>query len=60
MNLCKVKIDKKVGSSDWNKDLSEISDKEQLTYAANDVRYLKTIKDKLQTMLEAKKDLNYF
>ena len=54
-SLCKVKLDKKVGSStDWNKDLTEISDKEA-TYAANDVKYLKTIKDKLQTMLEREK-----
>ena len=59
-SLCKVKLDKKVGSStDWNKDLSEISDKEA-TYAANDVRYLKTIKDKLQTMLEREKRFELF
>ena len=59
-SLCKVKLDKKVGSStDWNKDLTEISDKEA-TYAANDVRYLKTIKDKLQTMLEREKRFDLF
>ena len=59
-SLCKVKLDKKVGSStDWNKDLSEISNKEA-TYAANDVRYLKTIKDKLQTMLEREKRFELF
>jgi len=59
-SLCKVKLDKKVGSStDWNKDLTEISDKEA-TYAANDVKYLKTIKDKLQTMLEREKRIDIF
>ena len=59
-SLCKVKLDKKVGSStDWNKDLTEISDKEA-TYAANDVKYLKTIKDKLQTMLEREKRFDLF
>ena len=57
--FCKVKLDKKVGSStDWNKDLTEISDKEA-TYAANDVKYLKTIKDKLQTMLEREKRFDF-
>ncbi len=59
-SLCKVKLDKKVGSStDWNKDLTEISDKEA-AYAANDVKYLKTIKDKLQTMLEREKRFDLF
>ena len=59
-SLCKVKLDKKVGSStDWNKDLTEISDKEA-TYAANDVKYLKTIKNKLQTMLEREKRFDLF
>ena len=59
-SLCKVKLDKKVGSStDWNKNLSEISDKEA-NYAANDVRYLKTIKDKLQAMLEREKRFDLF
>ena len=59
-SLCKVKLDKKVGSStDWNKDLTEISDKEA-TYAANDVRYLKTIKEKLQVILEREKRFDLF
>jgi len=59
-SLCKVKLDKKVGSStDWNKDLTEISDKEA-TYAANDVRYLRTIKDKLEVMLVREKRFNLF
>ena len=58
--MCKVKLDKKVGSStDWNKDLTEISDKEA-TYAANDVRYLKTIKEKLQVILEREKRFDLF
>ena len=51
-------MDKKVGSStDWNK--AEISDKEA-TYAANDVRYLRTIKEKLQLMLEREKRFDLF
>ena len=59
-SLCKIKLDKKVGSStDWNKDLTEISDKEA-TYAANDVRYLRTIKDKLEVMLVREKRFNLF
>ena len=59
-SLCKVKLDKKVGSStDWNKDLTEISDKEA-TYAANDVRYLRTIKEKLQVILEREKRFDLF
>ena len=39
--------------------MAEISDKEA-TYAANDVRYLKTIKDKLQAMLEREKRFDLF
>ena len=42
-----------------DKNLSEISDKEA-NYAANDVRYLKTIKDKLQAMLEREKRFDLF
>ena len=41
--FCGKKIDKKYGSSDWNKDLNDLSDK-QLEYAANDVIYLHKIK----------------
>ena len=48
--FCGKKIDKKYGSSDWNKDLNELSDK-QLEYAANDVIYLHDIKKQLEKML---------
>ena len=49
--FCGKKIDKKYGSSDWNKDLNELSDK-QLEYAANDVIYLHKIKSNLEKMLK--------
>ena len=48
--FCGKKIDKKYGSSDWNKDIDELSDK-QLEYAANDVIYLHEIKSELEKML---------
>ena len=48
--FCGKKIDKKYGSSDWNKDLNELSDK-QLEYAANDVIYLHKIKEEIEKML---------
>ena len=34
--FCNKSLDKRQGSSDWNKDINELSDK-QLEYAANDV-----------------------
>ena len=48
--FCNKSIDKRQGSSDWNKDIGELSDK-QLQYAANDVIYLHKIKDNLEKML---------
>jgi ribonuclease D len=48
--FCNKSLDKRQGSSDWNKDLSELSDK-QLEYAANDVVYLHKIKNELEQML---------
>ena len=48
--FCGKKIDKKYGSSDWNKDLDDLSDN-QLQYAANDVIYLHKIKQELSKML---------
>ena len=48
--FCNKSLDKRQGSSDWNKDLDELSDK-QLEYAANDVIYLHKIKDELEKML---------
>ena len=48
--FCNKSIDKRQGSSDWNKDLNDLSDK-QLEYAANDVIYLHKIKLELEKML---------
>ena len=48
--FCNKSIDKRYGSSDWNKDIDELSDK-QLEYAANDVIYLHKIKLELEKML---------
>ena len=48
--FCNKSLDKRQGSSDWNKDIDELSDK-QLEYAANDVIYLHRIKKELEEML---------
>ena len=48
--FCNKSLDKRHGSSDWNKDINELSDK-QLEYAANDVVYLHKIKKELENML---------
>ena len=48
--FCNKKLDKNQGSSDWNKDINELNDK-QLEYAANDVIYLHKIKTELEKML---------
>ena len=37
--FCNKNLDKRQGSSDWNKDISDLSEK-QLEYAANDVIFL--------------------
>ena len=50
MEFCNKKMDKRLGSSDWNKNLSELSDA-QLQYCSNDVIYLHKIKDELNKML---------
>ena len=53
MSLCKFcnkKLDKNQGSSDWNKNINDLNDK-QLEYAANDVIYLHKIKNELEKML---------
>ena len=57
--FCNKKIDKKYGSSDWNKDIDELSDK-QLEYAANDVIYLHKIKSELEKMLIRENRLEIF
>ena len=57
--FCGKKIDKKFGSSDWNKDLDDLSDK-QLEYAANDVIFLHKIKSELEKMLIREKRIDLF
>ena len=48
--FCNKSLDKRQGSSDWNKDINDLSEK-QLEYAANDVIYLHKIKIELEKML---------
>ena len=48
--FCGKKLDKRLGSSDWNKNLSELTDA-QLQYCSNDVIYLHKIKGELYKML---------
>ena len=57
--FCNKSIDKRYGSSDWNKDINELSDK-QLDYAANDVIYLHKIKVELENMLIREKRIELF
>ena len=48
--FCNKNLDKRQGSSDWNKDINDLSEK-QLEYLANDVVYLHKIKSELEKML---------
>ena len=57
--FCNKSLDKRQGSSDWNKDLEELTEK-QLEYAANDVIYLHKIKTELEKMLVREKRMNIF
>ena len=57
--FCNKSLDKRHGSSDWNKDINELSDK-QLEYAANDVVYLHKIKTELEKMLLREKRIDVF
>ena len=57
--FCNKSIDKRQGSSDWNKDLDELTNK-QLEYAANDVIYLHKIKTELEKMLIWEKRIDVF
>ena len=57
--FCNKSLDKRQGSSDWNKDINELSDK-QLEYAANDVIYLHKIKAELEKMLIREKRIDIF
>jgi ribonuclease D len=54
LEFCGKKLDKRLGSSDWNKALSELSDA-QLQYCSNDVIYLHKIKEELYKMLVREK-----
>ena len=57
--FCNKSIDKRQGSSDWNKDIDELSDK-QLEYAANDVIHLHKIKSELEKMLVRENRIEIF
>ena len=57
--FCNKSLDKRQGSSDWNKDINDLSDK-QLEYAANDVIYLHKIKSELEKMLIREKRMEIF
>jgi len=57
--FCNKSLDKRQSSSDWNKDIDELTDK-QLEYAANDVIYLHRIKNELEKMLIREKRMNIF
>ena len=57
--FCNKKLDKNQGSSDWNKDINELNDK-QLEYAANDVIYLHKIKNQLEKMLIREDRMNIY
>ena len=57
--FCGKKLDKRLGSSDWNKKLSELTDA-QLQYCSNDVIYLHKIKDELYKMLVRENRLDLY
>ena len=57
--FCDKKLDKRLGSSDWNKNLNELSDA-QLQYCSNDVIYLHKIKNELHKMLIRENRLNLY
>ena len=57
--FCNKNLDKRQGSSDWNKDIDELTDK-QLEYAAGDVIYLHKIKAQLEKMLLREKRMDLY
>ena len=57
--FCNKSLDKRQGSSDWNKDINDLSDK-QLEYAANDVIYLHKIKTELEKMIVRENRMEIF
>ena len=54
-----VRLEKRMASSDWAKDISVYSQKEKM-YAAADVQYLYLIKTKLEAMLKREKRYEIF
>ncbi len=50
LEFCGKKLDKRLGSSDWNKMLDQLTDA-QLQYCSNDVIYLHKIQKALHSML---------
>jgi len=59
MEFCNKKMDKRLGSSDWNKNLNELTNA-QLQYCSNDVIYLHKIKDELHKMLTRESRLELY
>ena len=57
--FCNKNLDKRQGSSDWNKNINELSDK-QLEYASNDVIFLHKIKSELDKMLKREKRMDLY
>ena len=57
--FCNKNLDKRQGSSDWNRDINDLSEK-QLEYAANDVIYLHKIKIELEKMLIREKRMDLY
>jgi len=57
--FCNKNLDKRSSSSDWNKDINELSDK-QLEYAANDVVFLHKIKNELEKMLKRENRMDLY
>ena len=57
--FCNKNLDKRHSSSDWNKDINELSDK-QLEYAANDVIFLHKIKSELEKMLKRENRMDLY
>ncbi len=57
--FCNKSLDKRQGSSDWNKNIEDLSEK-QLEYAANDVIYLHKIKNELEKMLVRENRMELF
>jgi ribonuclease D len=57
--FCGRKIDKRLGSSDWNKSLNELTDA-QLQYCSNDVIYLHKIMEALHKMLVRENRLDLY